>query len=344
LLDSKKYFQNPLFKDRVKVDFSLIDKGFSFEEIKKRILNYNRILIEFIKKESAREFYEYIKDLDGYEVYELSGDDNKIFRDYVIKRTKEAKKIIIVSTQVIEAGVDIDMEVGLKDISTIDSDEQFIGRINRNALNKGKVWFFNKDDESKIYKNDNRIGINLRDKKYQQIFFNKDFDKYYDKVLEKIKQKGESYKGIETNIESFKNAVKKLNFKTIQKIMKLINQNNITVFFPYKIPYKGIYKKLIKIESRFINNGYFDGTLVWKYLKNLNKIENFAEREIEKSKINYIMQFFTFNVSFYKKLNSFDDECCGIYLIRDYENYIDKNFKFNRKVFYKAQNQEYEFL
>jgi len=344
LIDSKKYFQNPLFKERVEVDFSMIDKEFDFEEIKEKILSANKVLVEFITKTSAREFYEYIQDLEGYEVYELSGDDNKVLRDYVIDRAKKAKKIVIVSTQVIEAGVDIDMQIGLKDISTIDSDEQFIGRINRNALNKGKVWFFNKDDESQIYRNDNRIGINLKDKNYRQVFMDKDFDRYYDEVLEKIRQKGKSYKGIETNIESFKNSVKKLDFKAIQKTMKLINQNNITIFFPYKIPYKGIYKELIDVDERFINNGYFDGEIVWEELKNLNKIENFAKREIEKSKINYLMQFFTFNASFYKNLNSFNDECCGIYLIRDYENYIDENFKFNRKAFYEAQNQEYEFL
>jgi len=344
LIESHKYFQNPLFKNRVEVDFSMIEKEFDFEEIKEKILSADKVLIEFITRESAREFYEYIKDLKGYEVYELSGDDNKVMRDYVIERAKNAKKIVIVSTQVIEAGVDIDMDIGFKDISVIDSDEQFIGRINRNAINKGKVYFFDKDDESKIYRKDNRISINLRDKKYQKIFLDKDFDKYYDEVLEKIKQKGESYTGIETDIESFKNEIKRLDFKAIQKRMKLINQNNITIFFPYKIPYEGIYKKLLDVDGKFIKNGYFDGWLVWEELKSLNKIENFAKKEIEKSKINYLMQFFTFNVPFYKNLSSFDDECCGIYLIKNYENYIDEDFKFDRKAFLKSQNQEYEFL
>jgi CRISPR-associated endonuclease/helicase Cas3 len=343
LLDSKKYFQNPLFKDRVKVDFSLIDEGFSFEEIKKRILNHNRVLIEFIKKESAREFYEYIKDLEDYEVYELNGDDNKIFRDYVIKRTKEAEKIIVVSTQVIEAGVDIDMEVGFKDIATIDSDEQFIGRINRNSLQKGKAYFFDNDDESNIYKKDNRIGISLRDEKYRKIFLNKEFELYYDEVLKRIKEKGNSFNGIETNIESFKNAVKKLDFNSVNKLMKLINDVSVTVFFPYKIELKGIYK-LDFVDEKFINNGFFDGYLVWRAFKELNEIKNFAKREIEKSKLNYLMQFFTFNLPFVKKLNIYDDECCGIYLVEDYENYIDKNFKFDRRAFLDDQKREYNFL
>ena len=46
------------------------------------------------------------------------------------------------ATQVVEAGIDIDMDIGYKDISKLDSEEQFIGRINRNFKRKGVVLFF----------------------------------------------------------------------------------------------------------------------------------------------------------------------------------------------------------
>lgn len=41
--------------------------------------------------------------------------------------------MIVIATQVIEAGVDIDMNIGYKDISILDSEEQFAGRINRSC-------------------------------------------------------------------------------------------------------------------------------------------------------------------------------------------------------------------
>jgi len=119
------------------------------------------LIFEFITKQRAREFYNQIKEIYD-NVYELSGDDNKAYRQYVINKTKEDKPIIIVATQVIEAGVDIDMDLGFKDISTLDSEEQFMGRINRSCKKENaKVYFFDIDDVSKIYKGDNRLGFDL---------------------------------------------------------------------------------------------------------------------------------------------------------------------------------------
>ena len=107
-------------------------------------------------------------------LYELSGDDNKAFREYVIDKTND-KEVVIVATQVIEAGVDIDMDLGFKDISTLDSEEQFLGRINRSCKKSEMnsiVYFFNMDDAEKIYKNDNRLEFDLRIKEYQEILLN----------------------------------------------------------------------------------------------------------------------------------------------------------------------------
>ncbi len=49
--------------------------------------------------------------------------------------------VIVVATQVIEAGVDIDMDIGFKDISTLDSEEQFLGRINR-SCSRTDCWAY----------------------------------------------------------------------------------------------------------------------------------------------------------------------------------------------------------
>ncbi len=342
LLDSQKYFLHPLFKDRVEVDFSLLDIEVEFGVLKEKILEANKVLIEFITKKSAREFYEYIKDLKGYEVYELSGDDNKLFRQKVINRTKEAKKIVVVATQVIEAGVDIDMELGLKDISTFDSDEQFLGRINRNALKKGKAYFFNLDKTEDIYRGDNRLEVNLQNKEIREYFLQKDFEKCYEVVLKRLEDKKEKFSGLQTIKEEFKKLLQKLEFKEIYKKMQLIRSSGITVFFPYRLK---IDKEFVELfEKEYIKDGFLDGAFIWQKLKELNEIEHFAKKEIEKSKLNFYMQFFTFNLPYPKRLDRFSDECCGIFLIEDYEDYIDEDYKFDREKFLENQKREFDFL
>src|SRR5699024_385016 len=142
-----KYFTNPLFKDRVKLDFSLLNQD---ENIMENLLTHvvaeanksnENILIEFIKKKSAMDFYKdlkiYYNDIDkenNREIELITGDDNSIERNRIIQKVKKNKNIILVATQVVEAGVDIDMDIGYKDISKLDSEEQFLGRINRSCM------------------------------------------------------------------------------------------------------------------------------------------------------------------------------------------------------------------
>ncbi len=342
LLDSRRHFTNPLFKDRVEVDFSLLDKEVDFEVLKEKILEGDKVLVEFIKKSRAREFYEYIKDLDRYEVYELSGDDNKLLRQKIIKKTREAKKIVVVATQVIEAGVDIDMELGLKDISTFDSDEQFLGRINRNALDKGKTYFFDMDREEDIYRGDNRLGISLKDRKIRDYFLDKDFGECYSKVLDRLEAKKERFFGLFTQKDEFFELLKKLEYRKIYEKMRLIKSSGITIFLPFSLKIDDEF--LNEFDKEYLKNGYLDGKVIWEKLKGLNSIENFAQKEIEKSKLNFYMQFFAFNLQYVKKVDNFNDECCGIYLIEDFEEFVDEDFKFDRQKFLENQSKGYSIL
>ena len=70
----------------------------------------------------------------------LTGDDSLYEREKVLKPIMENSLmgVILVATQVIEAGVDIDMDIGYKNISKLDSEEQFFGRINRSCNKKGE--------------------------------------------------------------------------------------------------------------------------------------------------------------------------------------------------------------
>jgi len=338
------FFGSYYFKDRVDVDFTLLEEAeFDLDRLEELLDEvkdgYQKILFEFIKKQSAREFYNQIKDY--YEnVYELSGDDNKAYRQFVINQSKEDKPIIIIATQVIEAGVDIDMDLGFKDISTLDSEEQFMGRINRSCKKSGsKVYFFDMDDVSTIYRGDNRLGFDLTQKRYQNILRDKNYVDYYSDVLEVIKRNGLRYEsGVNTNIDNFILFLQKLNYKEISKTMTLINSENMTLFFPFRINldiYRGVKEfEDSRIES-YLTDGYLDGEKVWESFKSLNEIESFSQKRYEQSYINSLMQFFTFNLIKYKegqKPHHYSYEFGGFFYISNYGDFIEDG-KFNRKRF-----------
>jgi CRISPR-associated endonuclease/helicase Cas3 len=331
----KSLFGDDLFKKRVAMDFSLLDGEMSIEklvEILRTQPKEKKILFEFIKKQSAREFYNAIKD-EFDNVYELSGDDNKAYRQYVINKSKN-ETLIIVATQVIEAGVDIDMDIGFKDISTIDSEEQFMGRINRSCLREGMVYFFNLDPVEKIYRGDNRLGLDLTQPKYRDILQNKEFGIYYEEVLEKIKKEGDRFQnGLMTNYENFAELLKKLNYKEISKTMSLINSQNFTLYFPFQIDlsiYDGV-KEFIDLDVSFMTDGMLDGQKVWRAFQVLDTIEGYAKKQIETSKINSLMQFFTFTLLKFnpkQQVPFYSYEFGGYYFIDDL-SFIDE-CKFDR--------------
>ncbi|WP_041962511.1 CRISPR-associated helicase/endonuclease Cas3 [Sulfurospirillum cavolei] len=342
----KELFQNAFFKDRVKINY-LLDKKMTIEDLVKELKEQpkeKKILFEFIKKQSAREFYNAIKD-EFENVYELSGDDNKAYRQYIINKSKN-ENLIIVATQVIEAGVDIDMDIGFKDISTIDSEEQFMGRINRSCLRKGVVYFFDMDNVENIYRGDNRLGLDLKTPRYQDILKNKEFDVYYCEVLERIKTDKTKFKsGLMTSHNYFEEAIKKLNYKKIKEEMTLIKSDTFTLYFPFQIDitlYEGV-KEFNGLDECFKTDGKLDGYKVWNAFIELNEIEGFAEKEVVKSRIKALMQLFTFSIfkNYDGQIPFIGDEKYGYYFVEEYAEFITAEGKFDREQYNRAKNSHF---
>ena len=127
--DREKYFSHKLFKNRVEVSYELLSEEIEkddldkvlFEHISDNLKKYDKIMIEFIKKQSAMDFYNMFieeNEIDGLNIALMTGDDNIHERKKIINEVKaESGKILLIATQVVEAGVDIDMDIGYKDTS-----------------------------------------------------------------------------------------------------------------------------------------------------------------------------------------------------------------------------------
>ncbi len=108
------------------------------EEIKNRQgdLEKLRVLITLNTRASAREVRNALSDWIA-PIHFLTADVTPKDRLAAIQKIKESKNkpCLVISTQVIEAGVDIDMNLVIRDFAPLDSLVQVAGRCNRNGRN-----------------------------------------------------------------------------------------------------------------------------------------------------------------------------------------------------------------
>lgn len=335
----EKYFQDARFKNRVALSYELLypDKKTEMEELYAHVLgqaqNGRKILMEFITKTSAEMFYHMLAESgrEDLQVFCMTGDDNQIDRKRILREMDTAdqdKAVILVATQVVEAGIDIDMDIGYKDISKLDSEEQFIGRINRNFKRNGVVYFFDMDNESGIYKEDYRVdtAYTLRKDEMKQLLTDKNFGKYYDYILKGIRKYRNDRKN-ENGIEAFVDKVKKLDFVWISQKMKLIDNKDdwkMSVYFARAITTD--------------NGEIIDGKQVWERYRELlsDMTMNYAKKQVLLSEVKSKMSYFIYQIKIDNSLD-YNDRIGELYLIEDAEQYFE-NGRLNTDKFYSQGN------
>ena len=204
---------------------------------------------------------------------------------------------------------------GFKDISFLDSEEQFIGRINRSSKKKDSVvYFFDLDDARLIYKKDKRLEYNLNNIDARKWLETKNFKAFYEKILKHIKE--ETEKHTNKNIENFLNDCKFINFKKIEEDMQLIKTDTTDIFLNYEIC---IDNKAIQGEDIF--NRYVE-------IYTDNDI-SYSEKKVKLSQIAECLNLFTYSINTNKLDLIEGEEICGMYYIQDGEKYIEDG-RFNR--------------
>ena len=309
-----EYFNNAIFRNRVEVNYDLLsEQKIEYEELLEHIiensLNRQKILIEFISKNDAKKFYELCENNEDlnikYEILILTGEDNKARRNSIIKKiNSKDKRIVLISTQLIEAGVDIDVDIGYKNISGLDNEEQFLGRINRSCKKRGKAYFFYLTDAKKVYKNSVIIEnkLNLFSDEMRDVLENKNFDIFYSKVLEILKRKAKE----KINNDNFETIIFNKKFRLLKERMQLIEEQDDkkTYFFN---------RTLTDEEIEEIGEN-IDGSEVWERYVDILKEENYAKKIVELSKIREKMMYFLYEVKKNVELNYSDIKGSIIYI------------------------------
>jgi len=159
-----KYFENDLFNrytvhyNERKTDLDILTRQINLEK--------DSILIILNTINASKELYKKLKKYYNSEELLLLNTHftvrHRNIKIYLAKRRlRQNKRVIVISTQLIEAGVDIDFPIVYRDFATISSIVQSAGRCNRNGKlpSLGKVVLFRleingKIDSNLIYKQD----------------------------------------------------------------------------------------------------------------------------------------------------------------------------------------------
>ncbi len=157
LLESKKYFEANIFK-RYQIDW-LSNEKTSYDALVAHIQASEKSCLIIVNTidDSKRLFEKLKKEGKQKHIYLLNTHftpEDRLKKIAIAKKHLEKKeKVILVSTQLIEAGVDISFPVVYRDLCPLPSLIQSAGRCNRNnelaTTNEiGQVYFFNLVDDS----------------------------------------------------------------------------------------------------------------------------------------------------------------------------------------------------
>lgn len=340
----KKYALDPLFRDRVTYDNHLTKFKMTNERLMKEIdkavklrnkkikkegnQGFSKVLVGFLTKSSADKFYHEIINspmAKSYRILEITGDDSVADRRKVfdIIDNDPSENLILITTQIIEAGVDIDMDIGFKDSSFLDNDEQFSARVNRSGKKKHcVVYYFKMDNEALVYEGDLRIGKNMsHDDEFERLK-NKEFNMFYQDVFRKIQTKKDGFSN--QNFEAFLKALQQLEYDTIKHHMSLIDEQSIDIFIPTIV---AIEEQKKDGKKEIVD---LDGKAIWEEYQYLLQDQslNYAEKSIKLNHLRQKIDLFTYQVNA-RGIVGLEPIGC-IYYIPDGERYI-VNHRFQRQ-------------
>lgn len=217
--------------------------------------NDESILAIFNTKKTVDKFYMMLEGLTDRPIYQLSTNMCAQHRLDIISEIKQYLKkripIICISTQLIEAGVDIDFNRVIRSYAGVDSIVQASGRCNREGKrNKGQVTLVNLTNEEenllslkeiKAKKDATEYILHNISSPIETSLLNRDFFEYYyannQGSMDYPLSHGESvYDYLSINSYQGRNNFKgklKQAFKTAGLKMNLINNDTIGVLVPY---------------------------------------------------------------------------------------------------------------
>jgi len=167
LLEPTKYFENNVFN---RYAVNVIDEDLSIKSLAERILKEeSSVLVILNTIQDTKDLYdELCKLLDVYLLNTHFTPEDRLDKINIVKKLLHKRKVVLISTQLIEAGVDIDFPTVYRDLCPLPSLIQSAGRCNRNKkVDLGNVYLIRlknrkgKYSSELIYRNDAKLFLDF---------------------------------------------------------------------------------------------------------------------------------------------------------------------------------------
>ena len=224
------------------------------EELVNKVCKEKQILVIVNKKKTAQEIYNKLPKEGTYHLstYMIPEDRRKVIQE-IKERLEEGKEVRLISTSLIEAGVDIDFPIVFRERTGIDSIVQAAGRCNREgkrAASESIVWVFELQGETHRFIEKN-IAMTKETVDKHGVYDSLEAIQYYFTALQNLDEKSlDCYniiEGFEKDLEGIK-----MPFRKVNEIFHLIEDNTKVVI----IPIEPEAKKLTQELERCVKESY----------------------------------------------------------------------------------------
>lgn len=231
----KPLVENPeeIFNATKRVNYYAVNNynPVSISELVERVAEKDTsVLCIFNAKAQTLSFFKELKNAATCRLFHLSTGMYPAHRKRVIETIREClknkEKIIVASTQLIEAGVDFDFPCVFREIAPLESIIQSAGRCNREGKmgKPGEVYIFSLQDgifPDKQYRSLAEFALSLYKEKEKSLFEHNFFTEYYRKVFNLF---------IPEDKHQIVNHRKELDFVTVADAYRLIDDNTKPLF------------------------------------------------------------------------------------------------------------------
>ncbi|MDD3613992.1 MAG: CRISPR-associated helicase Cas3' [Clostridia bacterium] len=223
-----------LFERSKRVTTIWVDESMSLDSVADTIAIHDKILVIVNLRRHAKTLFDLVNDNSG-STYHISTNMCPSHRLDVLneinRRLKNDLPCKVISTQCIEAGVDIDFPVVWRAMAPLDAIVQAAGRCNRNGRTDGQVYIFTPNNEEEKYPgNEYKWGAitvkSILRQKAIELWDTGIIKEYYKRYFDSI--------NISDVNQQLYDAIKRLDFIDTARHYRWIPKRGINILVPYK--------------------------------------------------------------------------------------------------------------